>query len=242
MKIRGFHFLSVAVILSSTVSSTLANYCDVSAWGDSQFGWGNWVWDPATYYEVANTPPPTGTVKNIWENIATDTKANCTLDPISWKFTYTKNESESINHSMTGQLETQVALKVGQKDVGEVGLQHATVTTNGWQYIDTWSSSIQDETTIPVGACSAKRIVMRGKYRKGDHKGVGWIDFFVRFRLSFQSWQDGTGECARTTSNAVGLKKYVSYASRVDSVNPNCAADSPCKKCTVVPILPGGPG
>jgi hypothetical protein len=188
-----------------------------------------------SYSESLSAPAPTGTVVSKWETILQETKTNCTKQPQTYSITLQFTDHESMTHQKSGELGTQVALKVGQKDAGDLELSTAKTESNGWQVTASKNIQWSSTTSGTLGPCSAIKYIHRGKRKDGAHSGFGWVDWTVRFRNLFSTSQFSiTGQCKNTNSEAIGKKFYVSYASRTDPVNADCPAGAACKKCTTI--------
>ena len=180
--------------------------------------------DCGTYTESLYSPPATGVANNLPEvRIDYTKRQNCSKTNETHTFTYSYVDQEQITHSASGDLKVEAGLKTGVKDVVEVGLSHATTASNGWQKVDSYSTTITHSVTFDVAPCSGKKIEVWGYERKGDHKGKARIDFYVNVRYSFTfEFVTLSGECKFTTSNAIGSKKYLGVSTRSSSFTPNC--------------------
>jgi len=133
-----------------------------------------------------------------------------------------------------------VSFKVGQKDVGDVGMSGASVHTNGWKWTTTWSQQFQDETTTTIAACTGKQLKIFGRRKIGDHSGSGRIDWFcdiqpVLFGIPTGGRFTASGSCGATTSNADGAKWWVNTTSVMSDVAAACASGTVCNCPTEAP-------
>lgn len=192
---------------------------------------------PETYHETLYTSTPSGDEWEEWEVIEELPVSNCTKTPITHTFNVEFQKSESISHTVTGDLRTQVAIGVGLKDISEVGLEHAKLDSNGWQYKDDYSLNFSTNTTATIGPCKGLNFVYKGKVRKGSHSGTGRYDFTMNFRVIFStSIETVSASCKPTDSHAFGQKRYIKFEEVLTSIRPNCAPGDGCRNCTVTPV------
>lgn len=238
-KYRRADALTLAVALFACLSATSSGrHCtDADALAAIGMNPNLVVLFPETYHETLFTSLPPGALEEDWEVIKEFSASNCSKIPVTNTFNTSYTESESISHSLSGELETQVGLKVGQKDIAEVGLEHATLDSNGWQYTDVYSHGFTTSTTTTLGPCKGIKYSFQGKYRKGNHSGTGRYDFIMNFRVIFSSSiETVSGSCKPTDSHAFGQKRYLDYRKIITSIRPECAPSDGCKNCTATPV------
>jgi len=192
--------------------------------------------DCGSYSEVLTVKPITGSVilSNYYE-IDRATIRNCSSTDVTQGYTLNGTETESESHSKSGELKSEVAVKVGAKDVGELGLTHASIQGNGWQYAASYSQSISSTSSMTVGPCKGKKIVWRGKKKNGNHSGSGYYDYTCNayvapFGIVVGNPFTVAGRCMETTSDAIGSKQWFSIDTLVSDIDPGCDPNDPCKK------------
>jgi len=165
---------------------------------------------------------------------------NCSNSPVSKEWTYSYMLGESIEHTSSGTLTAEVSFKVGQKDVGDVGMSGASVKSGGWKWATTWSQQFQDKTTTTIAACTGKELKIFGRRKIGDHFGSGRIDWFCDIQPVFFGIPTGdrftaSGSCGTTISDADGEKWWVNTTSVMTDVPPACAFGTVCNCPTEAP-------
>lgn len=207
MKIKPLILAAGALaLMPMSFANCVGVYCTFSYGGLSD----EWcAADCNTFTETKYISPITGSAVDHTELITTSVYTNCASTAVSHTFNYTYTESESISHSGTGVLKDEVIAKVGAKDVGEVGLSHATENTTTRIYTDNWTHSISTAVTQSVAACTTRTLKLFGIYRTGAFSGSGRVDYTVTARHCFViDYQTVSGECADTQSQVASSHKH----------------------------------
>lgn len=172
-------------------------------------------------------------IENVWETITVDGHTNCYTQQVTWNKTFTYSVTETMIHTANGSEEDTIGLEVGNDNIAKVGLQHATLQENGWQYVDSWEEIQSKSVSIPVAPCSGVTYTLRGKRRDGTQTGKFSIKYSVNYTvLGSTEVHTFYGECKVSESMAASSKKYISIEDRVDPRTPRCSVDSPCAECT----------
>lgn len=114
-------------------------------------------------------------------------------------------ESESQVHFGKGELAKDVKRPVGERNMVLVGLHHARVGINGWQYSSRFSSQTRMPSTAEVPARHVLTTKVFGKWRTGAVSGSGRLRYRVWGRSAFSpsyAWHSGTKHETWSTSRA----------------------------------------
>ncbi len=154
------------------------------------------------------------------ELLFTEKLTNCEkVDVVRSSPKRTFSRSESITHTLSGQLTQEVGLKTGENAKVGVELSHAQVASNGWQVVTTYSDTSEYQIlNKTVSACSVYTEKYFGIYKTGSYSGSGSASWSVYARknlfLGGFTYEQVTGECKKTTSSASNVeKKYITFNS-----------------------------
>lgn len=228
----GIITFGMSIASTAVAGSCTGTYCSVS-YGGLNDGLCNA--DCNTFTETVVTSPITGSSVEHLELIMTNRGVNCDSVSRVVDMSYDFTNSESISHSGTGLLKSEVIGKVGQKDVFEVGLSHATEDSTTKIWTTTFSENVHITWKPSVPACTAMKLKIFGLFKTGSFSGTGHVTWSVSGRWCFQiPWTTITGTCASTSSSVSSSHRRYFHISPVNSTEP--ATPQECQQgCTPRP-------
>jgi len=191
--------------------------------------------DCSTYSEIKIVDATHGSA--VWQTslIGSATDRNCGINggcPIKPQadddYAVSYAISESLTHSESGSMTTEVAAKVGVDAVSSLQLSHSQTLANGWQKSDTYTSTTTATVHFHVPPCKVDHVDIYGNWLDGSSgfSGSGY----------WHSWyfDDGTGswentDCLNTTSYASGFMKVYQNVTFENS-RSNCESCNPCNQ------------
>jgi hypothetical protein len=211
MKIRFSTSLAISIFAVFPQLCGAEQHCSVSPIYNA-YPWG-YVYG-SSYNEWIQVDPMKGKVKLTDPEIIFDVPGHnhsCVAQltaskSISW--------AETIKHTKTGTLNAEVAFKVGEKDVAELGFTTGYTKTNGWE----WGSTLNETITLSPKNVPPKSIYsykVYGRKKALTIEGSGRYAFqvaFIRDIFSPLEYYDGT--CNESSSTAIGEKKFFSIEER----------------------------